>query len=307
MMNLFQQKIATVLIGFFCLTHFPQAHSAPADWFNEQSALFSAHKQFLEGQTLKGFSTSIEVLQSTTDNNVIQNIDKLMGVVISDSCGRDLSTIVIPKWLTSLSVQRMVIQSPSRLHHRLMVQFDSKKEISSLSFIKWPDAELLINPSIRKIPTQDESVTQYIYGSDSLNNRVKNGLYKLIITADDKEKTQWETWIVLSSPKTEITVSWLGKEKWKTTQTGLLNSNCPLPEMSVGIYDHQDNEYIKLWEESYEEKFPKSLPSTNVLPGSYILSVSFNHKRFQGPISIQEIQAITKVINFDGLENVERN
>ena len=104
-----------------------------------------------------------------------------------------------------------------------------------------------------------------------------------------------------------MALSWLGNEKWKTVQTGLLKSNCPLPEMSIGIYDHQDSEYIKLWEESYEEKFPQSLPPTNVLPGSYILSVSFNHKRFQGPISIQEIQAITKVINFDDIENVESN
>jgi hypothetical protein len=299
------QKIAIFIIGFFCLIHGAVANSA--DWFNEQSALFTAHKQFLEGKTLKGFSTAIEVLQSSKDNNIIQNIDKLMGVAISNNCGRDLSTIVVPKWLTSLSVQRVIIQSPGRLHHRMIVQFDSEKSISSISFIKWPDEELLVNPSVKRVPTQDEAVTQYTYASESLNNRVKSGLYKLIITADDKEKTQWETWIVLSTPKTEMAVSWLGKEKWKTTQTGLLKSNCPLPEMSVAIYDHQDNEYIKLWEEKYEEKFPKSLPSTNVLPGSYILSVSFNHKRFQGPISIQEIQAITKVINFDASENVESN
>lgn len=301
---IFKRKIATI-IGFFCLVC--GTTTSAAEWFNEQSALFSAHKQFLEGDPLKGFQTSIEVLQSTNEKNIVHNIDKLIAAAVSNDCGRDFSTIVIPSWLNSLSIQRVIIQSPGRLHHRLMVQFDTKKSIANLAFTKWPDQEQLTNPSIKTIPTQDESVTQYIYASESLNNRVKNGLYKLTITADDNDKTQWESWIILTTPKTEMAVSWLGKEKWKTVQTGLLKSNCPLPEMSIGVYDHQDSEYIKLWEESYEEKFPQSLPPTNVLPGSYILSVSFNHKRFQGPISIQEIQAITKVINFDDVENVESN
>ncbi|WP_244298246.1 DUF2861 family protein [Aliivibrio finisterrensis] len=300
-----KRKIATS-IGFFCLV-FMGTNAVAKDWFNEQSALYSAHKQFLEGDSLKGFETAIEVLQSSTDNNVKHNIDKLIGTASTKNCGRDLSTIVIPNWLNSLSVQRMIIQSPGRLYHQLLVQFDSKKTISSLSFIKWPDEEQLTNPSISITPTQDEKIKQYTYASESLNNRVKNGLYKLIITVDDKESTKWESWIILNTPKTEMMVSWLGKDKWKTTQTGLLKSNCPLPEMAIGIYDHQDSEYIKLWEKFYDEQFPQSLPKTNVLPGSYILSVSFNHKRFQGPISIQEIQAITKVINFDVTETVESN
>ena len=300
-----KRKIATI-IGFFCLV-LVGTNATAEGWFNEQSVLYSAHKQFLEGDSLKGFETSIEVLQSSTEKNIIRNIDTLIGTAISKNCGRDLSTIVVPNWLNTVSVQRMIIQSPGRLHHRLLVQFDSKKKISNLSFIKWPDKEQLTNPSIKTIPTQDDNIIQYIYASESLNNRVKNGLYKLIITADDKENTQWESWIVLTTPKTEMSVSWLGKNKWKTTQTGLLKSNCPLPEMAVGIYDHQDNDYIKLWEQFYDEQFPQRLPSTNVLPGSYILSVSFNHKHFQGPISIQEIQAITKVINFDDPETVESN
>ncbi|WP_337925315.1 DUF2861 family protein [Aliivibrio fischeri] len=34
------------------------------DWFNEQSALYTAHKQFLEGHARKGFATSIEVCRT---------------------------------------------------------------------------------------------------------------------------------------------------------------------------------------------------------------------------------------------------
>ncbi|MBP3140326.1 DUF2861 family protein [Aliivibrio fischeri] len=292
-----------VFCSLVCASYTSFANSV--DWFNEQSALYTAHKQFLEGHARKGFATSIEVLQNSANENITNNIDKLLSSAISVNCGRDLSNKVIPNWLKSVSVQRVIIQSSGRLHHRLIVKFDTKKPISSLSFIKWPQEEQLTNPSIKTTPTQDERITQYTYASESLNNRIQNGLYKLIIIADDKEKTQWESWVVLTTPKTEMQVAWLGKDKWKTTQTGLLKSNCPLPEMAVGIYDHQDNEYIKLWEQTYEEKFPKSLPSTNVLPGSYILSVSFNHKRFQGPISIQEIQAITKVMNFGSDENTE--
>lgn len=290
-------------IATCCFTQIGVA--ASVDWFNEQSALYSAHKEFLEGDALKGFSTSIEVLQSSSDKNINQNVDKLLNAAISTNCGRDLSTVVMPNWLNAVSIQRVIVQSPGRLHHRFVVKFDSKKSIKKLSFVKWPEDEQFTNPSIGRIPTQDESITQYIYASESLNNRVNNGLYKLKITANDKDRTQWESWIILTKPKIEMKVAWLGKEKWKTHQTGLLRSNCPLPEMAVGVYDHQDNDYMKLWEKTYEEKFPQNLPETNVLPGSYILSVSFNHKRFQGPISIQEIQAITKVINFDA-EEVER-
>lgn len=298
MMRIMRKFIAVGVL--VCLSHASFANSV--DWFNEQSALYTAHKQFLEGDAKKGLITSIEVLQSSTNENIANNIDKLLSSAISINCGRDLSNKKIPSWLNTVIVERVIVQSPGRLHHRLIVKFDSKKEIANLSFIKWPQEEQLTNPSIKRIPTQDERVTQYIYASESLNNRIQNGLYKLIITADDEEKTSWESWIVLTTPKTEMQVTWSGKDKWKTTQTGLIKSNCPLPEMAIAIYDHQDNEYIKLWEQTYEEKFPTSLPPTNVLPGSYILSVSFNHKRFQGPISIQEIQAITKVINFSSDE-----
>ncbi|AZL86756.1 DUF2861 family protein [Aliivibrio salmonicida] len=297
-------KKVALLLGFLCIAHSNVSQSAA--WFSDQSALSSAHKQFLEGNATKGFSTAIEVLQNTTADNIKQNIDKLLSASISSNCGRDLSTIVIPHWLTSVSVRRMVIQTPGRVHHRLLIQFDSEKDIAVLSFVRWPEEELLINPTKAVTPTQNTDINQYSYLSESLNNRVKNGLYKLTIVSNEPN-VQWDTWIVLNTPKTEMEVSWLGKEKWKTTQTGLLNRNCPLPEMALGIYDHQDNEYIKLWEDLYEERFPQSLPETNVLPGSYILSVSFNHKRFQGPISIQEIQAITKVINFGAEDSVESN
>ncbi len=181
-----KQKFAVVL-GFICLI-FGTTVTAKS-WFNDQTALYSAHKAFLEGDYLKGFETSIEVLQHSNDSSVVKNIDRLIGAANITNCGRNLLPSVIPNWLSSLSVKRMTTQNPGQLHHQLLIQFDSKKPIASLSFLEWSDKYQLINPSITIAPSKNKQTKQYLYASELINNRIKNGLYKLSITADDDKKT----------------------------------------------------------------------------------------------------------------------
>jgi hypothetical protein len=49
-----------------------------------------------------------------------------------------------------------------------------------------------------------------------------------------------------------------------------------------------------VWSKEYESDYPTNLEATDLSPDRYILAVSMTHLRWQGPISIEQSQVISK-------------
>lgn len=80
----------------------------------------------------------------------------------------------------------------------------------------------------------------------------------------------------------------------KLKKKALLNPYCPLPELNVSLYDYVDGQYSKLWSKSYVSEYPNSLEVTNLSSDRYVLAVTMTSQRWQGPITIEQSQVISK-------------
>lgn len=268
-------------------------------WFIEKNALTSTHQHLLEGSTDKAFTSLVEVWQNYPSANRSEHLDQLLNKALEVDCGKSFSKGRLPEWLSSLVVKRQVVQSPGRLHHKLIVDAESRDKLVLVSVLQWPEQVSILSaaPEVKEIKRPQTGQSRYVTQTEQLNQRLKSGLYKVVLETESQKR--WESWVVLSEPNVKESVRWDSKRTWATNKTGLLNEYCPLPVMTVALYDVENGEYHESWSDMFEKNYPVKLPNINLPADRYVLSVSLAQKRWQGNISIEDVQVIAKTIDWD--------
>ncbi len=284
----------SVLLTFLLAT---ASTAAFADhWFIENTSLTNAHKLFLEGDSTKGFQSLIEVWQQLPSTSKQVHLDKLINSVIEVDCGRSLTQMAMPEWLDGVTIERQNIQSPGRLSHKLIVKANTTLELTKISFIRWPDHEVISESSPVK-SDGSESQFQFSATTENLNTRAKSGLYKVVIAAGSD--VEWESWVILAEPQNKEMIRWSSKQGWRTYKTGLLNEYCPLPTLNINLFTNKDSTFHQVWSKQFEGEYPNQLPKIDLLDDRYVLAISLKHRRWQGSIMIFDTQTITKTIDLN--------
>lgn len=291
-MHLIKTFSLSLLSAFAC-----SSLAANADeWFIEKTSITNAHKALLEGQLEKSFDSIVQTWQKEPSDKIKQHLNQLLNKALESDCGKTFDTSGFPKWLDKVTIERQTIQNMTRVNYKLKLDIESTEQLAQVQFTKWPDLDL-INQSLQlQQPQAEELATQpviwpYTHSID-MNAQIDTGLYKIKIQTQDQQ--EWESWIVLSKRHSKRVVRWSSNDSWVVDKKELLNEFCPLPILTVSLSGNSDKSYKKVWEKSYESKFPESVPDLKLPPDRYLLNVSITHKRWQGLILVQDKQIMNK-------------
>ncbi len=263
--------------------------SSSNDWFQQNTPLTQAHQHLLSGNLGNMFDSLIELWQGSKSTNVKNHLNDLLLQGLELDCGKGFSTKPLPEWIKSVTIRRIEIQSPGRDTYQFIVDVGSTAELQDVSIHQWVD----------KVPSRENSmstissdgVTTYIRRYN-LSHKLAVGLYRLNVTQNDG--TTWSQWVILDDPKSNHTVHWTSKDEWVVEKSALPNSFCPLPKLNVSLYSFDSGKYAEIWHNAYESNYPQTLPRNIVEANRYILAVSMNYLRWQGPILIEQSQVISK-------------
>ena len=263
---------------------------AAANWFTGQDLYTVAHQRLLEGNTAASFDGMVQAWQQSPNLDQRDNLDDLFKLAITEDCGRSLEQRALPGWLASLSIQREAVQNQNQLMLKLSITGVTRINITGIQFSKWPDLNIIsTNPKVGE-------GGYFAVETRRLKKPVNEGLYKLTITAEGKES--FNRWILLTKPESKRRISWLDKKNWRIEQRGLSNPTCPSQVLSMSVYDLNDTSWTPLWTDDVAGKLPTSLPKIDVPDGRYWLSVGLVDSRWQGEISVLDIQKITRPVDF---------
>lgn len=277
----------SVLLGTLCLVPIT-ANSV--EWFESNTPLTQAHQRLLDNDLESMFVSLVEVWQLEHNKNIKNHLNDLLNQSLTVDCGKGLDGTPLPNWLTAINIRRLDIRSPGRDAYQVLVDAKSPKEINNIQLTQWVDKPFSGDTTFSKI-AREASDSSYIKRYN-LNSKPDMGLYRLDIST--AEQDSWSTWIIFNDSKAKQTVRWASKDKWTVDKNALLNRYCPLPKLDVNVYDYIDGKYKEIWSREYESDYPTSLDSSNLPPNRYILAVSMTHHRWQGPISIEQSQVISK-------------
>ncbi len=260
------------------------------EWFENSTPLTQAHQRLLNNDLENMFVSLVEVWQLEHNKNIKNHLNELLIQSLTVDCGKGLDGNPLPGWISSINIRRLDIRSPGRDAYQVLVDTKSSKEIENIQLTQWVNKPFSGDTTFSKI-TRDSSDSSYIKRYN-LNNKPEMGLYRLDISTADK--ASWSTWIIFTESKAKQTVRWASKDKWTVDKNALLNRYCPLPKLDVNVYDYIDGKYKEIWSREYESDYPSSLDAKDLPPDRYILAVSMTHHRWQGPISIEQSQVISK-------------
>ncbi|RXJ74510.1 hypothetical protein CS022_02740 [Veronia nyctiphanis] len=275
---------------------------ATANWFSGTDPLISAHQKLLEGNTVDSFNAMVEVLQRKNMRDKEAHISELLQLAISEDCGRSLSNIQPPSWLLNLKLRREIVQAPNRISHRFVIKGESARPLTSLKFSQWPD-ELVLDKKVVEQTGSDFSVTV-----DGLSSPVKAGLYKFEIRAgavSENEKAEvWTSWFIITRPDPIQKISWKDARNWYILHQAGLAETCEKPYLSISLYPQAIGVSEPAWSVNIHHNPPLSLPKVEVPDGRYWLSVSLIEKRWQGVVSVEEVQTIARSIEIPDVDVV---
>ncbi|WP_052957677.1 DUF2861 family protein [Photobacterium angustum] len=264
--------------------------NANAAWFVDQSSYAAAHRHLLEGHTDKSFESIIEAWQQSPTTDQKANLNGLLDLAITEDCGHSLDKTVLPSWLSKLSIERSVVQNINQQLLKLSIVGLTRVNITKISFSKWPNDNLIDSK-----PVIDDG-GYFTVDAKKLDHKVEAGLYKLTIIADGEPA--WNKWIVLNEPPAKQNLGWKDSNSWRIDHVAKLNSACPAPSLSIKLYDLNDTDWRPLWSEQTDTYLPTKLPKLNIPEGRYWLDVGLINSRWQGEISILDIQSITRSIDY---------
>lgn len=282
-------KIRALLWG--ALIASASALSDTAPWFEDNTPLTQAHKHLLNNNLSGMFSSLVEVWQLESTSNLSSHLNSLLLQSLEVDCGKGLDTNPTPTWISSVVIRRTNIESPGRDAFRAIVEVDSEKAIRDIALTQWVSRNISTDNTLTKLPGNESGLSKYIKRYN-LNSRLPMGLYRLDVTAADQ--SSWSAWVLLGEPNAAIDVRWKSKDEWSIDRTALLNPHCPLPKLETGIYDYVDGKYNQIWTEVHVSDFPTALKPNVVPAGRYVLAVSINQQRWQGPIIVEQSQIISK-------------
>ncbi|MEL7290944.1 MAG: DUF2861 family protein [Pseudomonadota bacterium] len=266
--------------------------SEPVPWFETNSPLIHAHKNLLNGDLSGMFSALVEVWQLEDSQTIRPHLNELFVQSLEVDCGKSLDKKPLPEWLNGVVVRRTEIQSPGRDAYRAIVEATSSKDIVDIRLTKWVSKVVSSDNTFTVANPSVNNGVKTFTKRYNLNSRVDMGLYRIDITAADQ--TTWSSWLVLGEPFSSTMVRWNAKAEWDVERNALLNPHCPLPKLDVSIYDYVDGNYTQVWNEQYESDYPTSIEKIAIAPGRYVLAVSVNSQRWQGPIIVEQSQIISK-------------
>ncbi len=266
-------------------------------WFSEillseaegSSPINQAHRKLLSNDLGGSFSSIIQAWQTDTDEYVEQHLNELLLKSLESDCGKSISNEPVASWIDNIVIKRQEVQSPGRRVSRVIVDILSEQQIKEIVLTKWPDSPVSGESNFENISTDTRMTFRKSY---ELQQRLSKGLYKLEVT--EEQGKNWSTWIVMGESSAKKTVRWDSKDTWAIDQRALLNPYCALPKLKVSLYDHIEDEYIRVWHREYESDYPKRVPLSELKPERYVLAVGIVHQRWQGPIVIEDQQVISK-------------
>lgn len=263
------------------------------EWFQKSTPLTQAHQNLLNNDLASMFASLVEVWQLDHNKNIRSHLDELLLQSLTVDCGKGLDNKAFPDWISGVTLRRIDIQSPGRDAYQVLIDAKVTKAISDIKLTQWVDKPLSSDSTFTR--TDRDSVTsnaQSYLKRYNLNTKLNMGLYRLDITAADKET--WSSWIIFGHPQAKQTVRWASKDQWVVEKNALLNRYCPLPKLGVSVFDYEDGKYKEIWKQTYESDYPTKLEQDDLPDDRYVLAVSMTHHRWQGPIVIEQSQVISK-------------
>ncbi|WP_165313888.1 DUF2861 family protein [Vibrio ziniensis] len=271
------------------------------EWFESNSPLTQAHQRLLNNDLENMFTSLVEVWQLEHNKNIKNHLNDLLIQALTVDCGKGLDANALPSWISSINIRRLDIRSPGRDAYQVVIDAKSHKEINSLQLTQWVDKPLSGDTSFSKINRDNVTGNTISFIKRyNLNSKPEMGLYRLDISTSDNDT--WSTWVIFTESKAKQTVRWASKDQWTVDKNALLNRFCPLPKLDINVYDYIDGKYKEVWSKEYESDYPTNLEATELSPDRYILAVSMTHLRWQGPISIEISQVISKTYDISSEE-----
>ncbi|MGP8306769.1 DUF2861 family protein [Vibrio sp. YIC-376] len=265
------------------------------DWFQTNTPLTQAHQHLLEDDLSSMFNTLVELWQTEPSRELTTHLNELLGQSLTKDCGKSLTGVTLPEWISGVNVIRQTIQSPGRDTFRLVIKLRATKDIEEISFKRWVDTSISADSSfgIEEIPEGAEIANERGFLKRyNLTGKLESGLYHLSVVAKDKQ--EYRTWVILGDSDSSQYVRWTSKENWKVEKSALRNPHCPLPQLEVGLFDYIDGQYEQMWKKTYESNYPDSLELADVPNDRYVLAVSINSRRWQGDIIVEQSQTISR-------------
>lgn len=265
------------------------------NWFEETTPLNQAHQHLLKGSLSEMYSVMVEVLQRNQSQALKEHINDLLVQSFDADCGKSLHNDPLPAWLRNVSIKRTSIQSPGRESYRLFVDVTSAEPLKDVSLERWVSSNIAADTAFGEIndkKTRNVNPALDYRKTYNLNSRLPMGLYHLKV--ETKDSQSYSTWVIIEEYKAKQIVRWSAKDQWSIEKNELLNKFCPLPKLSVRVYNYQEEQYKEIWGRTYQVNYPTKLDKLDIPPDRYVLSVALDSQRWQGPIMIEQSQIITK-------------
>ncbi|EPM40308.1 DUF2861 family protein [Vibrio natriegens] len=265
------------------------------DWFRTNTPLTQAHQHLLEDDLSGMFNTLVELWQTEPSRDLTSHLNDLLGQSLTKDCGKSLTAVTLPEWVSGVNVIRQTIQSPGRDTFRLVVKVRATTEVEQITFKRWVDSSISADSSfaVEETPNGAEIANERSFLKRyNLTGQLESGLYHLTVVA--KDKPEYRTWVILGDSNSSQYVRWTSKENWKVEKSALRNPHCPLPQLEVGLYDYIEGQYEQMWKKTYESNYPESLELAGVPNDRYVLAVSINSRRWQGDIIVEQAQTISR-------------
>ncbi|CAH0535436.1 hypothetical protein VST7929_03010 [Vibrio stylophorae] len=271
---------------FFALCLTLLALPAQADWFIGNEPLVEAHKALLANETEKAFDAMVETWQQQPSDTVKENLANLLSSAITDDCGRNLSKLPLPIWLTEITLVRETVQTPSRRYYRVALKGQSEQPIERIILLRWPHQRLLDMQ-----PALDEQGRFEILQNE-VGAPLNKGLYQLTLLSESGES--WQTWILITNPPKTQRIAWASENSWHL-RPELPRKSCPGDRLLLEIFTKEHYHGPALWQQSYAQgDMPTTLPKTELSSGRYWVTAGLYKSRWQGAIQFQEVQRIAR-------------
>ncbi|PSW20205.1 DUF2861 domain-containing protein [Photobacterium sanctipauli] len=283
-------KLSVTTTALFFLHSALWAPSVAAKWFTQQDLFTAAHQNLLEGKTSQSFDSMVQAWQQNPTNIQTSNLNGLLELAITEDCGHSLDQAPLPPWLSSLVIQREMVQNQNQILPKLLINGVSEPRVTSIEFIRWPE-QSVISATPKRLNGGYFSIE-----TKRLEKASNEGLYQLTIKADGEE--DYTTWVLMTAPSKKQRIGWIDSRNWRIERNGLPNRACPSPVLAMNVYDLNDTSWTPLWTENVDGKLPTTVPKLDLPDGRYWLSVGLVESRWQGEISILDIQTITRPVDF---------
>jgi len=266
---------------------------AVAKWFTGQDSYTVAHQRLLEGKTSDSFDSMVQAWQQDPNRDQQDNLNALFKLAITEDCGRSLAQKALPTWIPNLSIEREVIQNLNQTMLKLSITGLTRIKIAEVKLTKWPNQTIVAStPSIG-------DGGYFFVETRSLEKPIGAGLYQLTIDTEGEET--FNHWVLLTEPTAKQRIGWKDSKNWRIEQGRLPDPACPSAVLSMSLYDLNDTTWTPLWTEDVDGRLPTTLPKIDVADGRYWLSVGLIESRWQGDISVLDIQTITRPVDYPGL------